>query len=96
MANTVSLLGDALRLVESDPGRANSELGEDYWDCPHCSGRFDHDDDCAWLSMPKIVAVLKAAERVAEALKEDEAHYAPRYLTHGAAEALVAALQDDS
>jgi hypothetical protein len=77
----MSLLDDARRLAEMQPGW---DPGTEGWACSGCravSGpfadeereadvayaAFAHDPDCPWLSMPKIVAVIEAAARVAAA-----------------------------
>lgn len=44
-----AIIRAAERLAESDPGRYDSESGQ--WDCPHCTGRFEHSPACPWLAL---------------------------------------------
>ncbi len=52
---------------------------------------FTHDFDCPWRAMPRLVAVLEAAERVADAYQSVEW---VEDMDRGALNALVAALQE--
>ncbi len=71
----MTLLDDARQILK---GGAS---GDD--ECPHChtyigmtvSGpNSPHRDDCPWLSMPKILAALEAAERIADLNPVNEEH----------------------
>lgn len=102
----MTLLEDARHLAADDPECANRL-------CHHCGspgkpirGReIQHTPDCPWLSMPKIVAALEAAERLASAwaaindnplTRSAYLIASPLYNERVAAErALVAALKDD-
>lgn len=70
----VSLLDDARRLaskkigIKAPPPRSEcAYCGIDYWYHQR------HEPDCPWLSLPKIVAALEAAER-ATAVLEAKTH----------------------
>lgn len=60
----MSLLDGARRLMAVDPfAHQESESTGTYSECVACGGENrQHAPDCPWLSMPKIVAVLEAAE----------------------------------
>src|SRR5215211_5102066 len=66
----MSLLSDARRLLEElgdDGPRLMWELPSDMSECALCEVEArGHKPDCPWLSMPRIVAALEAAERMAE------------------------------
>ena len=71
--DAVSLLDYTRRLARLDPyfdphdGAPESEMV-----CIACSQyrKYGHADDCLWLSMPKIIAVIEAAERVVEVAED--------------------------
>lgn len=62
----MSLLEDAKRLDDPLLVIRNDEYG-----CPFCGAHeytrqeFVHESDCPWLAMPRIVAALEAASKVA-------------------------------
>lgn len=70
----MSLLDDARRLVSAGEPTYYSE-SEKRLCCTFCVGvegegqgtDVTHEPDCAWLSMPRIVAALESAERMAMA-----------------------------
>lgn len=71
----MSLLGDARRLADSD-GLVfiDGYDDHDYYcplDCNASDRHQDHNCDCPWLALPKIVAVLEAAERFANNMIRD-------------------------
>jgi hypothetical protein len=75
----VSLLDDARKLAD-EPPVTQDQTGEGH--CAYCYGDYyivdgakvtrsdqiQHEPDCPWLSMPKIVAVLEAAYGWADGL----------------------------
>lgn len=98
----MSLLEDARAISESAPSSDDQ--------CPHCSAYIgpvrggdygEHSPDCPWLAMPRIVAALEAAEKVASDMPLDEGHaecyYCGGWRDHHAAgcpwQALAAALR---
>lgn len=60
----MSLLDDARELINRGPG--DPEYPADA-PCPYCCF-LPHQEDCPWLALPRIVAVLEAAERWKQAL----------------------------
>lgn len=62
----MSLVDDVKRLAADDPVEADDEQGYPAF-CRLCLSYKPHAPDCPWLAMPKIVAALEAAERVAAA-----------------------------
>ncbi len=57
----MSLVDDARRLEEAEPV---NPLTRCYW-CEEFTLTEPHAPDCPWLSLPRILAALEAAERVA-------------------------------
>jgi hypothetical protein len=70
----VSLLDDIRKLAQRNPVWPDPDYA---WHCKYCMEQtpwlpgavpehFNHDPDCPWLSMPKIVAALEAAEAIVQ------------------------------
>lgn len=59
----MSILDDARRLAATDPWYENERAGTSF--CIACGMYESHADDCPWLALPRIVAALEAAERLA-------------------------------
>jgi hypothetical protein len=71
----MSLLDDARQLVITEPTYVHPEVVGRI--CRYCRGESDgegrnfrHEPKCPWLSMPKIVAALEAAQAASECLDE--------------------------
>lgn len=74
----MTILDDARELLDSEP---TYDIASDHINrCHYCDApRHDqarqplgeHQADCPWLLLPKIVAVLAAAEKVAQAYDEE-------------------------
>jgi hypothetical protein len=65
----MSLLDDARRLAAHDL-RDHDDIGG-YGFCPLCERTEGHRPDCPWLRLPRIVAVVEAAERVVNAVDDE-------------------------
>lgn len=58
---------EAARLLQTQSPIYNDR---GFYECPGCSGyserreAFEHESDCPWLAMPRIVAVLEAADKI--------------------------------
>ena len=61
----MTLLEDARRLAELAVPMWEERFN-DSGVCPHCGEYRKHASDCAMRALPRIVAVLEAAERVAQ------------------------------
>lgn len=76
----MNLLESARRLAEVEPRRFSEMYAT--WVCLYCGAIRESDDPdhpaaehgttCAWLSMPRIVAALEAAERVVVVAGDDD------------------------
>ena len=57
----MGLVEDAQKLADTDPFYENERAGTAF--CIACGSSGSHNSDCPWLSLPRIVAALGAAER---------------------------------
>lgn len=65
----MSLIDDARRLHDGDPPSIRGSRSDNVRVCRNCNSPINsHAPNCPWLSMPKIVAVLEAAERTVTVL----------------------------
>jgi hypothetical protein len=72
----MSLLDDARQLLQVQPLEKDQDDDADY--CRVCGEKIGgypewagHSPDCGWLSMPKIVAALEAAELLLASARRD-------------------------
>lgn len=84
----MSPIEDARELAEDNPVYAIYNGGGSTYFCVYCdlgdphwkAGGFKHNTHCPWLSLPKIVVVLEAADRAIDA---ERRKYPRRFLPDG-------------